>query len=127
MWHSAVVKGAKRTTLGGHRRTRRTGVLALVLLLVTTAVVLMLVSRYRAVLVAPLVVILGGLPVLYVQWAGYRDDRREAAKGEGLTLAAIADELAVAVKLVRPRDDAKPAFELLAQTLLVSNEFLFLN
>ena len=38
-----------------------------------------------------------------------------------------ADELAVAVKLVRPRDDAPPAWELLAQTLLVSNEFLFLN
>jgi hypothetical protein len=31
------------------------------------------------------------------------------------------------VKLVRPRDDAPPAWELLAQTLLVSNEFLFLN
>jgi hypothetical protein len=38
-----------------------------------------------------------------------------------------ADELAVAVKLVRPRDDAPLAWELLAQALLVSNEFLFLN
>jgi hypothetical protein len=42
---------------------------------------------------AAVVAILGGLPGLYLSWAAYRD----AAGGEGLSLAKVADELAVAV------------------------------
>jgi hypothetical protein len=38
------------------------------------------------------------------------------------------DEIEIALRLVRPaREDGTPTWELLAQTLLSSNEFLFLN
>lgn len=83
-----------------HRRARRTGVVAVVLLCGTAGASLALTSFYHlgvAVTAATLVAVLGGLPGLYLTWALYRDDRLDAAGREGLSLAEIADELAQAI------------------------------
>ncbi|WP_246173562.1 PSD1 and planctomycete cytochrome C domain-containing protein [Limnoglobus roseus] len=56
------------------------------------------------------------------------EDRAKAIFRRVLLRDPTADELATALNLVRPtKDGDPPAWELLAQTLLASNEFLFLN
>ena len=98
MCQSAVVNRTKRPRnrrrLTGRRRARRTGVVALALLLGTAAATLVLARRYHLGVAATLVAILGGLPGLYLAWAAYRDSQ---AKGDALTLAEIANQLAAAV------------------------------
>ncbi len=106
MWQSAVVNRAKRPRsrdgfkLAGRRPTRRTGAVFLALLFASVAAALYLAHRYQLGEAQTLVAVLvgGGAPAaLYLAWAAYRDDRRDAARGDGLNLAEVADQLAVAV------------------------------
>ena len=99
VWHAATVggaRGSRRGELGGNRRVRRVGLIALTLFLLT-AVVALLLSRYRGSVPETAVTILisgGTLSALYLAWATYRDTQTH---GKALDPAAVADELAVAV------------------------------
>lgn len=84
----------------GRSRTRRTGVIALLLLLGSTVAALVLYRRYHLSNGATLVGLVGGvtgLTGLWLTWAAFKADREEAAAGN-LTLPAIADQLAIAVR-----------------------------
>ena len=80
------------------RHARHTGAAALALLCATAAAALVLAQEYHLGVAATLVTILVGLPALYLAWLAYRDARRGADTGAGLSLAEIADELAFAVR-----------------------------
>jgi hypothetical protein len=97
VWQPSVVNGSSgarsRGRVSGPGGSRRTGVMALALLVGTAAAALVLARSFHLGVAAAVVAILGGLPGLYLSWAGYRG----AGGGEGLSLATVADELAVAV------------------------------
>lgn len=79
------------------RRTRRTGLAALALLLGTAAAALVLAYACHLGVAAQAVTLLGGLPGLYLGWVSYRDSQGIRAGGPGLTLAGVADGLASSV------------------------------
>jgi tetratricopeptide (TPR) repeat protein len=92
--------GAKRPGggAGDGRRSRRTGITALLLLCGTTTGSLVLAGVYHLGAAAVVVVIAGGVPGLYLAWATYRDERRDAARETDLSLAEIADRVAVSIR-----------------------------
>jgi hypothetical protein len=70
------------------------------LFLLPAVVALVLVRRYHHLDVATvtlLATVAVGLPVTWLTWAGYRDARRSATPVSGLSMAEVADQLAVAV------------------------------
>ncbi len=83
----AAKHSSGRAPLAGRRRASRTGVVASALLCATAAAALVLAHAYHLGEAATLVAILGGLPALYLAWAGYRDDRRDDEMGAGPSLA----------------------------------------
>jgi hypothetical protein len=99
VWDAAAMgstRGSRRGEPSGNRRVRRAGLIALTLLLVT-AVLALLLSRARNSTSETAVSILisgGTLSALYLAWLTYRDSQN---KGGAPSLAAVADELAVAV------------------------------
>ena len=100
VWQSAVVNRAKRphsrSLSAGRRPARRTGVIVLALLFASVGGALYLAHHYHLGVAPTGVAVLvgGGAPAaLYLAWASYRD----AAGGGGLSLAEVADQLAVAV------------------------------
>lgn len=103
-WQSSVVRArGKARGVSPSRtpgRTRRTGVTALAVLAATVVATLVLARRYHLDAAAAEVVIIGGLPGLYLAWAAYRDGRRVDANlgSERLRLGHIADELAAAIQ-----------------------------
>ena len=97
---SVVVGGPERVVRKsmartGRRRARRNRAVALgVVVRDCRPATLAPPRRYHLGVAATLVAILGGLPGLYLAWAAYRDSQ---AKGDALTLAEIANQLAAAV------------------------------
>jgi NACHT domain len=107
VWQSAIVNRAKRPDrrhliATGRHPTRRDGAIALVLFLLPWAA-LALVRRHHldagtmAAVVFGLAAVSIGLPTLWVTWAAYRDTRRSGTQVSGVTMAEVADRLAVAV------------------------------
>src|SRR5690242_16335095 len=90
----------RRHWLGAARYpARRDGAAALALFLLPAVVALTLVLRHRHLDVAAvslLVTLSLGLPAAWFSWAGFRDSRRSVLVS-GLTMAQLADKLAVAV------------------------------
>ncbi|WP_241841508.1 NACHT domain-containing protein [Pseudofrankia sp. BMG5.36] len=81
-------------------RVRRTGVVAVVLLVGSAVTAVVLARRYHLDAAATLVGLVGGvtgLTGLWLAWAAYRADREEAAAG-AQDLAGVADQLALAVR-----------------------------
>jgi NACHT domain len=75
-------------------------VVAVVLFLLPAVVALVLVRRHHPLDTATVGVLVAmglGLPVIWLTWALYRDARRSAARDTGLSLADVADQLAIAV------------------------------
>ena len=99
VWDAAAVGGiwgSPQRGLGGNRRVRHAGAVALSLLLVSVVLALLL-SHYRGSAPETAVAILisgGTLSALYLAWVTYRDSQIKAGDQP---LAAVADELAVAV------------------------------
>ena len=86
----------RKVAASGHL-TRPTGVIVLVLLVVSVALALYLAHLYRLGVPQTLVTVLvggGTLAGLYLAWATYRDSRRDAVGGESSSLKAVADQLA---------------------------------
>ncbi len=105
MWQSARVNGAKRL---GRRHliaiarhpTRRDGGAAIALLVLPWTVALVLARRHHHLdggTVALLVSLSLGLPSLWLIWTTYRGPKRSGAPLSDLSLAQVADELAIAV------------------------------
>jgi NACHT domain len=106
VWQSAIVSGAKRPyrprrLASGRHPSRGDGAVAVALFLLPWVVGLALaLSRHsdlRSATVAILVSAALGLPVLWLAWAAYRGARGSATYATGLTMAQVADQLAVAV------------------------------
>ena len=104
IWHPARVKRVNRSD-GKHlidnarHPRRRDGAIAIVLFLLPWAVALVLVRRHHHLdggAVAILVAVSFGLPSLWLMWTTYRGPK-QTASGNGLSLAQVADQLAVAV------------------------------
>ena len=95
-----TVRDGRRPAVAARRRARRTGVVALALLVATAVAAVELARHYHDVGAAVLISVLVGVPALYVAWAAYRDDRRSEADAEAarLSLPEVADELAAAVR-----------------------------
>ena len=80
--------------------TRRDGAIAIALLILPWVVALVLLRRHHHLdggTVGILVAVSLGLPTLWLTWAAYRGPRRAGASVGGLSLAQIADQLAIAV------------------------------
>ena len=74
--------------------------MAIALLLLPWVIVLVLVRRHHHLdgeTVGILVAVSLGLPTLWVAWAAYRGPRRGSTPGSVLSMAQVADQLAVAV------------------------------
>jgi len=97
------VKSAKRPSrqhllAAARHPARRDGVVALVLFLLPGIVALALRYHLDCATVGILVSISLGLPAAWLTWAGHRDTRRSATQVTGLTIAQVADQLAIAVR-----------------------------
>jgi hypothetical protein len=80
--------------------TRRDGAVLWALLVLPWAIALILIRRHHHLDVGDVGVLIAvslGLPTLWVAWAAYRGPRRSAVAGSGLSMAQVADQLAVAV------------------------------
>lgn len=80
--------------------TRRDGAIAIVLLILPWVVALVLLRRHHHLdggTVGILVAVSLGLPTLWVAWAAYRGPRRAGTTATSLSLAQVADQLAMAV------------------------------
>ena len=105
MWQAAIVNGAKpsvwRRWLDAARHpTRRDGAVLWALLLLPWVVALIQVRRHHHLDSGAVGIAVGlsvGLPTLWVTWAAYRDTRRSGTLVSNLTMAQVADRLAVAV------------------------------
>jgi hypothetical protein len=103
VWQSAIVNRAKspdrRHLRAAAHPTRRDGAIAIALFVLPWVVALVLVRRHHHLdggTVGILVAASLGLPTLWVTWAAYRGPRR-GAPASSLTMAQVADQLAVAV------------------------------
>src|SRR5712664_93013 len=101
VWQAAIVSGAKRPDrrrwLDAGRHPTRDGAVAMVLGLLPWAVALVLVRRHHHLDVAAVTLLATvslGLASLWVMWATLRGPRRSSS---GLSMAEVADQLAVAV------------------------------
>src|SRR2546429_6769953 len=97
---SAAKHPYKRSWASFRHPARRDGIVAVAFVLLPCVVALLLNwrdHRLDIATVAMLVSIALGLPVLWLTWAVFRDSRRASADGRELSLAEIADQLAVAV------------------------------
>lgn len=104
VWQAAIVSGMKRQDRQHLRAvahpTRRDGAIAAALLVLPWVVALVLVRRHYPLdggTVGILVAVSLGLSTLWVTWATYRGPRRANASASGLSLAQVADQLAIAV------------------------------
>jgi NACHT domain len=89
----------RRHLLAAHP-TRRDGAIALALFLLPWVAAVILVRRHYHLdggAVGILVAVSLGLPTLWVTWAAYRGPRRAGTSASGLSLAQVADQLAIAV------------------------------
>src|SRR5689334_1069349 len=101
-WQSASVRGGKRLDRWrwrdtGRHPTRRDGAMAIALFLLPWVVALVLVGRHHHLDVAAVTIVVAlsvGLPPIWLAWAAYR---RSDAPASGLSMAQVADQLAVAV------------------------------
>ncbi|HET6358176.1 NACHT domain-containing protein [Streptomyces sp.] len=82
--------------MGTGRRTRRVGLLYLVLAVGGMAGAVCIAVRFDLRVAETVAALLPSAGGLYLSWASFRADRREAADGDGV--AQIADRLAVAVR-----------------------------
>ena len=104
LWQAAIVNGSKRPARrrwldAASHPTRRDGALLWALLLLPWVVALILVRRHHHLdsgAVGILAAVSIGMPTLWVTWAAYRVRRADVLAG-GLTLAQLADQLAIAV------------------------------
>ena len=82
------------------RRKRRDGVVAIAFFLMPGAAALLLANRHHHLDVGTVTVLVSvslGLPVLWLTWATYRDAGSSAPQASELTMAQLANQLAVAV------------------------------
>ena len=90
----------RRHLLAAAHPTRRDGAIALVTFLLPWVAAVILVRRHHHLdggAVGILVAVSLGLPTLWVAWAAYRGPRHADTSASGLSMAQVADQLAVAV------------------------------
>ena len=90
----------RRHLIAAAHPTRRDGAIAIALFVLPWVVALILLRGHRHIdggTIGILVAISLGLPTLWVAWATYRGPRRADTSASGLSLAQVADQLAIAV------------------------------
>jgi hypothetical protein len=96
VWQSSVVNSLKRQGGKLHRESRRTGLIVLAIFFGTTTAAVIIARLYRLGVAQTLVAVLvggGTLAGLYLAWATFRADQ---GKGAQLSMAEVADQLAIA-------------------------------